>query len=394
MAIVEAIMNLLTRQVTSSLADRLGVSPPDVQMGIGSSVAALLAGIASRAGDSGFVSQVFQMVKTADTQNILDTLPNLASGAGASSRAVELGSALSSLLLRGQQSHVEELIGLQSVLTAGAGREFMTVAAPLTAGFLSHEIRGTGLTPSAFGDMIRREAVKIQGFLPLGFPRALSPVAIPVPLIKAQATAGESIGRKVVYTLAGLLLLVLIAWLVSRGWSNPESAPAAPVAEVGPATPTVGPLGEFIQRELRDGTEINVPSFGIENRLVDFIEDRSRPVDTTTWFDFDRLTFDTGKATLQASSSEQLQNMATILEAYPKVKAKIGGYTDNTGEKAANLRLAQDRATNVMHELVQRGVDASRLTAEGYGEEHPVGDNSTFAGRQKNRRIALRVTAK
>jgi OOP family OmpA-OmpF porin len=392
MAIVEAILNLLTRQVTSSLAERLGVSAPDVQMGIGSSVAALLAGIASRTGDSGFVSQVFQMVKAADTQNILDTLPNLASGAAASSRAVELGSRLSSLLLRGQQSHVEELIGLQSVLAAGAGREFMTLAAPLTAGFLGHEIRGTGLTPSAFADMMRREAAKIQGFLPLGFPRALSPVPIPGTSTTAAATAGESIGRKVGYTLIGLLLLALIAWLVSRGWSNP--APAAPAGEVGPAAPALGLLGEFIPVKLPDGTDLNIPSLGIENSLLNFIEDRSSPVDKSTWFDFDRLTFDTGKATLQDSSTEQLQNIAAILKAYPKVKVKIGGYTDDTGNKEANLRLAQDRASNVMRELVQRGVDASRLAAEGYGEEHAVGDNSTFEGRQKNRRIALRVTAK
>ncbi len=386
-------MNLLTRQVASSMAERLGVSPPDVQMGIGSSVAALLAGIASRAGDSGFVSQVFQMVKTADTQNILDTLPNLASGAAAPSRAMELGSKLSSLLLRGQQSHVEELIGLQSVLAPDAGREFMTLAAPLTAGFLGHEIRGTGLTPSAFADMIRREAAKIQGFLPLGFPRALSPVPIPGTLTTAAATAGESVGRKVGYTLLALLLLALIAWLVSRGWNNPEPVPASAV-EVGPATPVLGLLDEFVQRTLPDGTELNIPSLGMENRLLDFIEDRLRPVDKTTWFDFDRLTFDTGKATLQDSSSEQLQNIAAILKAYPTVKVKIGGYTDNTGSKEANLRLAQDRATNVMHELVQRGVDASRLAAEGYGEEHAVGDNATFEGRQKNRRIALRVTEK
>jgi OOP family OmpA-OmpF porin len=392
MAIVEAIMNLLTRQVTSSLAERLGVSAPDVQMGIGSSVAALLAGIASRTGDSGFVSQVFQMVKAADTQNILDTLPNLASGAAAPSRAMELGSKLSSLLLRGQQSHVEELIGLQSVLAAGAGREFMTLAAPLTAGFLGHEIRGTGLTPSAFADMMRREAAKIQGFLPLGFPRALSPVPIPGTSTTAAATAGESIGRKVGYTLMGLLLLALIAWLVSRGWSNP--APAAPAGEVGPAAPALGLLGEFIPVKLPDGTDLNIPGLGIENSLLNFIEDRSSPVDKSTWFDFDRLTFDTGKATLQDSSTEQLQNIAAILKAYPKVKVKIGGYTDDTGNKEANLRLAQDRARNVMRELVQRGVDASRLAAEGYGEEHAVGDNSTFEGRQKNRRIALRVTAK
>jgi OOP family OmpA-OmpF porin len=394
MALVESIMNLLTRQVTSSLAERLGESPSDVQMGIGSSVAALLAGIASRVGDSGFVSQVFQLVKTADRQNILDTLPNLASGAGAPSQAMELGSKLSSLLLRGQQSHVEDLIGDQSGLAAGAGGELMSLAAPLTAGFLGYEIRDTGLTPSAFADMIRYEAAKIRGFLPLGFPRALSPVPIPGTLTTAEATAGESIGTKVGYTLIGLLLLALIAWLVSRGWSNPEPAPAAPASELGPATPAVGLLGEFIPCKLPDGTVLNIPSLGLENRLLDFIEDRSRPVDKTTWFDFDRLTFDTGKATLQDSSTEQLQNIADILKAYPKVKVKIGGYTDNTGNKEANLRLAQDRATNVMRELVQRGVDASRLAAEGYGEEHAVGDNSTFEGRQKNRRIALRVTEK
>jgi len=392
MAIVESIMNLLTRQVTSSLAERLGASPSDVQMGIGSSVAALLAGIASRGRDSGFVSQVFQLVKTADTQNILDTLPNLASGTGASSPAMEMGSKLCSVLLRGQQSHVEDLIGHQSGVAAGAGRELMLLAAPLTAGFLGREIRDTGLTPSAFAEMIRYEAAKIQGFLPLGFPRALSPVSIPGTVTTAEATAGEGIGRKVGYTLLGLLLLALIAWLVSRGWSNPEPAPAA--VEVGPATPALGLLGEFMQRTLPDFTVLNIPSLGMENRLLDFIEDRSRPVDKTTWFDFDRLTFDTGKATLQDSSTEQLQNIAAILKAYPKVKVKIGGYTDNTGNKEANLRLAQNRATNVMHELVQRGVDSSRLAAEGYGEEHAVGDNATFEGRQKNRRIALRITAK
>jgi hypothetical protein len=239
MAIVESIMNLLTRQVTSSLAERLEISAPDVQMGIGSSVAALLAGIASRAGDSKFVSQVFQMVKAADTQNILDTLPNLASGAGESSRAMELGSRLSSLLLRGQQSHIEELIGLQSVLCTGAGHEFMSLAAPLTAGFLGHEIRGTGLTPSGFADMMRREAAKIQGFLPLGFPRALSPVPIPGTLTTAADTAREGMGRKVAYTLIGLLLLALIAWLVSRGLSHRKPAPA-PAVEMSPATPARG----------------------------------------------------------------------------------------------------------------------------------------------------------
>jgi outer membrane protein OmpA-like peptidoglycan-associated protein len=82
------------------------------------------------------------------------------------------------------------------------------------------------------------------------------------------------------------------------------------------------------------------------------------------------------------------------MKAYPKVKAKIGGYTDNVGDPDANLKLSKDRATNVMNELIVLGVTPDRLTAEGYGDQHPVADNSTDAGRQQNRRIALRVTDK
>ena len=140
--------------------------------------------------------------------------------------------------------------------------------------------------------------------------------------------------------------------------------------------------------------ELNIPQNGIENKLITFITDPSKPVDETTWFNFDRLLFDTGQATLQPSSQEQLTNIAQILKAYPNVHVKIGGYTDNTGDPQANMTLSDARAKNVMDALVAQGVDASRLTSEGYGDQHPVADNSTEEGRALNRRIALRVTQK
>ena len=82
------------------------------------------------------------------------------------------------------------------------------------------------------------------------------------------------------------------------------------------------------------------------------------------------------------------------MKAYPNVHVRVGGYTDNQGDAAANLKLSQDRANVVMAQLVGRGIDASRLDAKGYGEDHPVADNSTVEGRAANRRIALRVTQK
>ena len=86
--------------------------------------------------------------------------------------------------------------------------------------------------------------------------------------------------------------------------------------------------------------------------------------------------------------------MAEILKAYPNVTIKLGGYTDNTGDLQANLRLSQQRADAVMADLVKLGVDAGRMKAEGYGQEHPVADNSTVEGRAKNRRIDIRVVSK
>lgn len=123
-----------------------------------------------------------------------------------------------------------------------------------------------------------------------------------------------------------------------------------------------------------------------------FLDDGPAAVDGAAWFDFDRLLFASGKATLQSASQEQLINIAAILNAYPQVRIRIGGYTDNTGDPGANLRLSEERANNVMDELVKLGIDPARMSARGYGEHDPIADNSTEDGRQKNRRISLRVT--
>ncbi|WP_375444042.1 OmpA family protein [uncultured Fibrella sp.] len=153
-------------------------------------------------------------------------------------------------------------------------------------------------------------------------------------------------------------------------------------------------LGAFGARKLPDGVELNIPANGIENKLIAFIEDQSKVVDKTTWFNFDRLLYETGSAKLKPESREQLQNIAAILKAYPAVNLKVGGYTDNTGNAAANKKLSQSRAEAAVTELVRLGVNQSRLEAEGYGQEHPVASNKTEEGRAQNRRTAVRVTKK
>ena len=73
---------------------------------------------------------------------------------------------------------------------------------------------------------------------------------------------------------------------------------------------------------------------------------------------------------------------------------KVGGFTDNVGSADRNLQLSRDRANTVVAGLVRKGVSSDRLAAEGYGEQNPVGDNSTVEGRTRNRRVSMMVTQK
>lgn len=173
-----------------------------------------------------------------------------------------------------------------------------------------------------------------------------------------------------------------------------DSVGSTVTASVDTLSVDMAKLGAFFKRTLPSGVELNIPEKGIENNLVQFIEDKNRPVDKTTWFNFGRLLFDTGKASLKQNAKEEVTNMSEILRAYPNVNIKIGGYTDNTGSVEVNRKLSQDRATTVMNELMTLGIDKSRLEAEGYGPEHPVASNETVEGRADNRRIAVRVTKK
>ena len=107
-----------------------------------------------------------------------------------------------------------------------------------------------------------------------------------------------------------------------------------------------------------------------------------------------RVLFQTGSANLDDRSMGQIDYVVSILNAYPNVHLKLGGYTDNTGNAAANKTLSANRAASVMKVLIAKGISADRLAAEGYGIEHPIASNDTEEGRQLNRRVSARVTKK
>ena len=101
------------------------------------------------------------------------------------------------------------------------------------------------------------------------------------------------------------------------------------------------------------------------------------------------IEFDTGKATLRPESEKVLVQVAGLLNSQPDWKMKIEGHTDSTGTKQGNQTLSQQRAASVVAWLVKDGIAASRLTAVGMGDTKPIADNTTDAGRARNRRVEL-----
>lgn len=102
--------------------------------------------------------------------------------------------------------------------------------------------------------------------------------------------------------------------------------------------------------------------------------------------------FATGKYTLLSKSFKGLDDVVKIMKETPDLKLVIDGHTDNVGADATNQKLSENRAGAVKAYLVKKGVDASRLTSTGYGETQPIADNKTAAGRQKNRRVELKLS--
>lgn len=99
------------------------------------------------------------------------------------------------------------------------------------------------------------------------------------------------------------------------------------------------------------------------------------------------INFDYNKATIKPESMGTLNMIVGVLKDNPEIKFEVGGHTDSDGADAYNLKLSQQRAEAVREQLIKMGVDASRLTAKGYGETKPIADNNTADGKANNRRV-------
>jgi len=196
-------------------------------------------------------------------------------------------------------------------------------------------------------------------------------------------TSGPSMN--ILIKLMSIVSLVIAPYIAVTS-SETASAEATPIVEAA--------MPASINKELTSGVTLNFLEGGIEDQVIKFIEDPSAEAGKDNWFNFKALNFTSGSNVIDSTSMNEVKNISEILKAFPNVNIKVGGYTDNTGDDAANLKLSSERAAAVKAALVGMGIADARLESEGYGEQHPAATNDTEEGRAANRRIAVSVRKK
>ena len=125
-------------------------------------------------------------------------------------------------------------------------------------------------------------------------------------------------------------------------------------------------------------------------RQIDALQ--AKPTDRGLIVTLGDVLFDTGKASLKAGATSNLNKLVAFLNEYSDRTVLIEGYTDSVGSEDYNQGLSERRADSVKSYLAGQGIGSIRLSAAGKGESDPVASNDSAAGRQQNRRVEVVIS--
>ena len=426
--LIDEAKSLLPSDLISKAATSLGETESGIQRAVNGSIPTVLSGLLNQSSTTG-TSGIMEMVRNASGSNVSGNVSGLLSGGSISGIGATVMGWLRSLFGDKLSSVTNSLASFAGIKPSSAS-SVMSLAAPAVLGSVGNYVKENNLTASGLGSFLMTQKNSILNAIPSGFNLAgalgLSSLGDIGSRISSTVSSASNYAVNTVKKTSGtrwlwfLLLLLgagLLIWLFTRKPAPKEEAAAvvtdtaatvipsagvAPVTVKGKLDTTSGnfiyDIGEMITIDLpNNGGQLSVGKYSTEARLVEFLKDPNAVVDTVNgnWFDFTNVRFKTGSSTITDDSYTQLKNLVAIIKAFPNATFKVGGYTDNTGDASKNLALSQKRAEAVAAAILKQGANKEQIAkAEGYGQEHPVGDNSTAEGRAMNRRVSVRVKSK
>jgi general secretion pathway protein A len=158
---------------------------------------------------------------------------------------------------------------------------------------------------------------------------------------------------------------------------------------------------EISKNDMHSNKSLEVQKFTgehLRNAHKKKVDHNFKPIDKEQFFSFTEqkflIHFKPNSANLDISSFELLNKVVDTIYMNPDLEITIEGYSDSYGDYVFNKHLSQSRADMIKSYLIGKGIDFSHITAIGFGSDKPIADNLTWEGRQKNRRVEIKIKTK
>ena len=307
--LLDSLRSLITPQVVTQTASALGETEGAISKGFTAAIPSLLGAMLSRTNDQGTMSQLFGFLNDSpDDRNVLNNVSGLLNIGKTNPSLASQSTRLLGSLLGNRQSAFEGYLAEHAGIKRSSANAILGFVSPLLMLFLGNKIRKDGLTLSSFQNLLKGRSSNIYSALPSGMSTVLGltglndPINIPTEIPRVQEET-SSFSRWVVPLLLGIGVIGLLSWFLGRSNKPEVTAQVAPEIRAPKAVDVKWPdLGAYLKRSLPTKVELNIPDHGMENSLLNFIEDPTQSVDSTTWINFDRLLFESGSATLKPES--------------------------------------------------------------------------------------------
>ncbi len=388
--LVTTITDMLTPDLLQKAASLVGETPTVTQKGLGLAVPTVLSGLANLSSTDTGASQLLGLVnRLGGDGDLLGSLAGfLGGGSGTQTAMTAAGEVLQTLFGSNQNRLLDALasaVGAKSSSTAGS---LLRLAVPLVMSLLARYRKQENLDAGGLAGLLRSQRSSYAGLLPAAISSILSatgPTAAPHRAPPVPPRAPEPSGSPLRWLIPLALLGLLGAWLASRGCGETARETARDT--------TAATARKLSRVTLPGGVAIELAEGGFAYNLASYMANSADSTVPRT-FIFEDLNFETGSASLKPDSRRVVNDLVVIMKAYPTMRARLEGHTDNTGDAAANKTLSDARAKSVRDAMIAGGIDAGRLEAAGFGQERPIATNDTEEGKAKNRRTELVVLSK
>ena len=450
MDLLKMLSDQLGGQLVTHASKFLGESEGGVGKALDGIFPALLGKVADMAGDKSGAEKIFDMVKGTD-DGILDDIGGLfGGGPDAVNKVLGSGSGIvNSVFGGGLGSIIEKVAGLSGVKSSTSS-SLVKMAAPFLFGMVKRAVMKKGLDAVGLGKLLGDQKPMVNKLLPAGLGSVLglgkNLVSGVTNTGKAAVSGTMDAGKKVVGgvgnvagkaaggvasvagtaaattkkagggilkwlipVLLGLLALGFFGFKTGCGavdnmaskttdmtkgaidkTTNVVKDGAGAVGDVakGAGSMISGAFGKIDKAAKATLDKVKFDAGSAGDQMVKYINGGFKGKST---FQIKNGNFASGSDVLTAETKKELDNLTSVLNAYPGVKLSVDGYTDSTGNADNNKTLSDKRAKSVKAYLIQKGIKGNRVKAQGFGAANPIASNDTKEGQAKNRRIELKV---